>query len=120
VPSTPTRDVLARQTLAVHVRQEKIRAPVDERAAHLVNRAPRVIDVGSMVVRALQTAAAGDGHVQPTLGWSHLRLGPGSSLRAVDAEHREALTPPQSSIGLTGPMNAAAAPSVQRSPRGPR
>jgi S-adenosylmethionine:tRNA ribosyltransferase-isomerase len=57
---------------------------VDERAAHLVNRAPRVIAVGTTVVRALETAAAGDGQVQPMRGWTRLRLGPGSLLRAVD------------------------------------
>jgi len=57
---------------------------VDERAAQLVNRAPRVIAVGTTVVRALETLAASDGQVQPKRGWTSLRLGPGSSLRAVD------------------------------------
>jgi hypothetical protein len=35
-------------------------------------------------------------------------------------ESLEAVTPPQSSIGLTDPINVAAARDVQRSPRGPR
>jgi S-adenosylmethionine:tRNA ribosyltransferase-isomerase len=57
---------------------------VDQCAADAVNRAPRVIAVGTTVVRALETAAAGDGEVQPMRGWTRRRLGPGSSLRAVD------------------------------------
>jgi S-adenosylmethionine:tRNA ribosyltransferase-isomerase len=57
---------------------------VDQCAADAVNRAPRVIAVGTTVVRALESAAAGDAQVQPMRGWTRLRLGPGSSLRAVD------------------------------------
>jgi S-adenosylmethionine:tRNA ribosyltransferase-isomerase len=57
---------------------------VDKCAADAVNRAPRVIAVGTTVVRALESAATGDGEVQPMRGWTSLRLGHGSSLRAVD------------------------------------
>ena len=32
----------------------------------------------------METAGAGDGQVQPIQGWTRLRLGPGSSLRAVN------------------------------------
>ncbi len=53
-------------------------------AAEAVNRAPRVIAVGTTVVRALETAAGRDGHARPIEGWTRLRLGPGSPLRAVD------------------------------------
>ena len=53
-------------------------------AASAVNRAPRVIAVGTTVVRALETAAAGNGQVQAMEGWTRLRLGPGSRLQVVD------------------------------------
>jgi S-adenosylmethionine:tRNA ribosyltransferase-isomerase len=54
-------------------------------AVEAVNRARRVIAVGTTVVRALETAAGDDGRVHPMQGWTRLRLGPESSLRAVDA-----------------------------------
>jgi len=57
---------------------------VGDRAANAVNRAPRVIAVGTTVVRALETAATGQGRVQAMRGWTRLRLGPGSPLRVVD------------------------------------
>jgi S-adenosylmethionine:tRNA ribosyltransferase-isomerase len=57
---------------------------VEARAAEAVNRAPRVIAVGTTVVRALETAAGGDGQVHATQGWTRLRLGPGSPPRVVD------------------------------------
>lgn len=57
---------------------------VDTRAADAVNRAPRVIAVGTTVLRALETAAGGDGQVLATEGWTRLRLGPGSPLRVAD------------------------------------
>ena len=56
---------------------------VDEIAADAVNSAPRVIAVGTTVVRALETAAA-SGRVRAMQGWTHLRLGQGSPLRVVD------------------------------------
>jgi S-adenosylmethionine:tRNA ribosyltransferase-isomerase len=57
---------------------------VDACAADAVNRAPRVIAVGTTVVRALESAAAGTGQVEAMQGWTRLRLGPGSSLQVVD------------------------------------
>ncbi len=57
---------------------------VEAHAADAVNRAPRVIAVGTTVVRALETAAAGQGQVQAIQGWTRLGLGPGSPLRVVD------------------------------------
>jgi len=57
---------------------------VEARAADAVNRAPRVIAVGTTVVRALETAATGQGQVQAMQGWTRLRLGPGSPLQVVD------------------------------------
>jgi S-adenosylmethionine:tRNA ribosyltransferase-isomerase len=58
---------------------------VDTPAADAVNRAPRVIAVGTTVVRALETAARGDGQVNAIQGWTRLRLGPGSPLHVVDS-----------------------------------
>ena len=57
---------------------------VEAHAADAVNRAPRVIAVGTTVVRALETAAAGQGQVKAIQGWTRLRLGPGSPLQVVD------------------------------------
>ncbi len=57
---------------------------VGDRAANAVNRAPRVIAVGTTVVRALETAAADNGQVQAMQGWTRLRLGPGSAVRVAD------------------------------------
>ena len=57
---------------------------VDARAADAVNRAPRVVAVGTTVVRALETAAGSDGQVRAIQGWTQLRLGAGSQLRVTD------------------------------------
>ncbi len=43
-----------------------------------------MIAVGTTVVRALETAAADNGQVQPMQGWTRLRLGPGSAVRVAD------------------------------------
>ena len=56
-----------------------------EAAAAAVNRAGRVIAVGTTVVRALETAAGEDGRVRPASGWTRLQIGPASRLRVVDA-----------------------------------
>ena len=61
------------------------RFEVGEATAEAVNRADRVIAVGTTVVRALETAAGEDGLVRPTRGWTRLQVGPQSRLRAVDA-----------------------------------
>src|SRR5437763_10366204 len=57
---------------------------VSPNAAEAVNRAPRVIAVGTTVVRALETAAGHDGQARAIEGWTRLRLGPGSPLRVVN------------------------------------
>jgi S-adenosylmethionine:tRNA ribosyltransferase-isomerase len=56
-----------------------------EATAHAVNRADRVIAVGTTVVRALETAAGEDGRVRATSGWTRLQVGPETPLRAADA-----------------------------------
>ncbi|HEY4026081.1 MAG TPA: S-adenosylmethionine:tRNA ribosyltransferase-isomerase [Candidatus Dormibacteraeota bacterium] len=54
-------------------------------AAEAVNRAERVVAVGTTVVRALETAAGDDGLVRPVRGWTRLAIGPERRPRAVDA-----------------------------------
>ena len=56
-----------------------------EATADAVNRADRVIAVGTTVVRTLETAAGEEGRVRPARGWTRLQIGPGRRLRAVDA-----------------------------------
>jgi S-adenosylmethionine:tRNA ribosyltransferase-isomerase len=43
-----------------------------------------VIAVGTTVVRALETAAAGDGSVAPAEGWTRLVVTPERGVRAID------------------------------------
>jgi S-adenosylmethionine:tRNA ribosyltransferase-isomerase len=56
-----------------------------EATADAVNRADRVIAVGTTVVRALETAAGEDGRIRAASGWTRLQIGPETPLRAVDA-----------------------------------
>jgi S-adenosylmethionine:tRNA ribosyltransferase-isomerase len=44
----------------------------------------RIIAVGTTVVRALETAAASDGRVEPRSGWTDLVITPERGVRAVD------------------------------------
>jgi S-adenosylmethionine:tRNA ribosyltransferase-isomerase len=53
--------------------------------AEAVNRAGRVVAVGTTVVRALETAADAGGRVRPMRGWTRLAIGPSRRPRAVDA-----------------------------------
>jgi S-adenosylmethionine:tRNA ribosyltransferase-isomerase len=53
-------------------------------SAAAVNAASRVVAVGTTVVRALESAVGPDGRVAAASGWTTLRLGAGSALRAVD------------------------------------
>ena len=58
---------------------------VGAETADAVNRAERVIAVGTTVVRALETAAGVDGRVAPVRGWTRLAIGPERRPRVVDA-----------------------------------
>ncbi len=64
------------------------RFAVPAATARLVNAAHgwggRVVAVGTTVVRALETAAAADGAVEPRAGWTRLVVEPARGLRAVD------------------------------------
>lgn len=57
---------------------------VESHAVDAIARAPRVIAVGTTVVRALETAAGPDGMLRATHGWTSLRLGRASALRVVE------------------------------------
>jgi S-adenosylmethionine:tRNA ribosyltransferase-isomerase len=48
-------------------------------------RGGRVVAVGTSVVRALESAAAGDGQVWPGAGLARIRIAAGTGLRVVDA-----------------------------------
>jgi S-adenosylmethionine:tRNA ribosyltransferase-isomerase len=61
---------------------ERFRVPAETAAA--VNRAARVIAVGTTVVRALESAAGEDGTVRAFEGWTRLVIGPERGVRAVD------------------------------------
>jgi S-adenosylmethionine:tRNA ribosyltransferase-isomerase len=61
---------------------ERYRVPAQTAAA--VNRARRVIAVGTTVVRALETVAAPDGTVAAAEGWTKLMITPERPIRAVD------------------------------------
>jgi S-adenosylmethionine:tRNA ribosyltransferase-isomerase len=69
---------------------ERGEAPYPERfrvstaAAAAVNRAARVIAVGTTVVRALESAADEAGTVREASGWTRLVVGPERGVRAVD------------------------------------
>jgi S-adenosylmethionine:tRNA ribosyltransferase-isomerase len=61
---------------------ERFRVPAGTAAA--VNRAARVIAVGTTVVRALESTAGEDGTVRAAEGWTRLLVEPGRGVRAVD------------------------------------
>ncbi len=58
---------------------------VGDAAAAAVNRASRVIAVGTTVVRALESAVGADGFVRPAYDWTSLAIHDGRTVRAVDA-----------------------------------
>ncbi|HZQ56639.1 MAG TPA: S-adenosylmethionine:tRNA ribosyltransferase-isomerase [Acidimicrobiales bacterium] len=57
---------------------------VPRESADVVNRARRVIAVGTTAVRALETVADDDGRVHPGEGWTELVVTPDHRIRAVD------------------------------------
>lgn len=61
------------------------RFEVSEAAAAAVAQAPRVIAVGTTVVRALESAAAARGRVEAGSGWTSLAIGPETALHGAGA-----------------------------------
>jgi S-adenosylmethionine:tRNA ribosyltransferase-isomerase len=58
---------------------------VGRRTADAVNRARRVIAVGTTVARALETVSDASGRVSPARAWTRLQIGADHAPRAVDA-----------------------------------
>ena len=58
---------------------------IGEEAAERVNRAKRVVCVGTTSARAIESAADGQGRVSPASAWTRLYIYPGYRFRRVDA-----------------------------------
>ncbi len=72
--------------------------------ADRINRAARVIAVGTSVIRTLETAADADGNVQAMTGWTDLVITPRTTLRAVDALLTGLHEPPATHLDMLGAL----------------
>jgi S-adenosylmethionine:tRNA ribosyltransferase-isomerase len=63
----------------------RVTRPTAERVNLTRRLGGRVIAVGTTVVRALESAASGDGAIAPASGWTELVIGPESGVRSIDA-----------------------------------
>jgi S-adenosylmethionine:tRNA ribosyltransferase-isomerase len=72
--------------------------------ADRVNRAARVIAVGTSVIRTLETAADDRGGVRPMHGWTRLVITPRSRLRVVDALLTGLHEPPATHLDMLGAL----------------
>jgi S-adenosylmethionine:tRNA ribosyltransferase-isomerase len=73
-------------------------------SADVINRAPRVIAVGTSVIRTLETAAGDDGDVRPMRGWTSLVITPRTRLRVVDALLTGLHEPPATHLDMLGAL----------------
>jgi S-adenosylmethionine:tRNA ribosyltransferase-isomerase len=73
-------------------------------AAERINHAARVIAVGTSVIRTLETAADGNGQVQPMSGWTRLVITPHTGLRVVDALLTGLHEPPATHLDMLGAL----------------
>jgi S-adenosylmethionine:tRNA ribosyltransferase-isomerase len=80
------------------------RFAIREDAAVRINRASRVIAVGTSVIRTLETAVDAGGDVQPLSGWTHLVITPATHLRAVDALLTGLHEPPATHLDMLGAL----------------
>lgn len=80
------------------------RFAIREDAALRINRASRVIAVGTSVIRTLETAVDAGGDVQPMSGWTHLVITPATRLRAVDALLTGLHEPPATHLDMLGAL----------------
>ena len=69
-----------------------------------MNRAARVIAVGTSVIRTLETAVDDGGAVQPMQGWTSLVITPRTRLRAVDALLTGLHEPPATHLDMLGAL----------------
>jgi S-adenosylmethionine:tRNA ribosyltransferase-isomerase len=80
------------------------RFEVRPETADRVNRAARVIAVGTSVIRTLETAADDDGTVRPMHGWTRLVITPRWRLRVVDALLTGLHEPPATHLDMLGAL----------------
>jgi S-adenosylmethionine:tRNA ribosyltransferase-isomerase len=73
-------------------------------SAARINRAARVIAVGTSVIRTLETAADERGEVQPMSGWTRLVITPSTRLRVVDALLTGLHEPPATHLDMLGAL----------------
>jgi S-adenosylmethionine:tRNA ribosyltransferase-isomerase len=73
-------------------------------AAERINRATRVVAVGTSVIRTLETAVDAGGDVQPMSGWTHLVITPATRLRVVDALLTGLHEPPATHLDMLGAL----------------
>jgi S-adenosylmethionine:tRNA ribosyltransferase-isomerase len=72
--------------------------------ADRINGAPRVIAVGTSVIRTLETAADEEGIVQAMSGWTPLVITPQTKLRVVDALLTGLHEPPATHLDMLGAL----------------
>jgi S-adenosylmethionine:tRNA ribosyltransferase-isomerase len=77
---------------------------VREVTAARINRATRVIAVGTSVIRTLETASGSDGGVRPMTGWTSLVITPHTRLRVVDALLTGLHEPPATHLDMLGAL----------------
>jgi S-adenosylmethionine:tRNA ribosyltransferase-isomerase len=80
------------------------RFEVRDDAAERINRATRVIAVGTSVIRTLETAVHAGGDVQAMRGWTRLVITPRTPLRAVDALLTGLHEPPATHLDMLGAL----------------
>ena len=73
-------------------------------AAERINRATRVVAVGTSVIRTLETAADGNGQVHSLSGWTNLVITPQTKLRVVDALLTGLHEPPATHLDMLGAL----------------
>lgn len=72
--------------------------------AERINRATRVVAVGTSVIRTLETAVDGNGQIQPVTGWTKLVITPQTKLRVVDALLTGLHEPPATHLDMLGAL----------------
>jgi S-adenosylmethionine:tRNA ribosyltransferase-isomerase len=72
--------------------------------ADRINRAARVIAVGTSVIRTLETVADADGVVPAMTGWTDLVITPRTTLRVVDALLTGLHEPPATHLDMLGAL----------------
>jgi S-adenosylmethionine:tRNA ribosyltransferase-isomerase len=77
---------------------------VSDTAAARINRAARVIAVGTSVIRTLETAVDETGAVQRMSGWTRLVITPRTRLRVVDALLTGLHEPPATHLDMLGAL----------------